>query len=553
MTERQRDDTGATPEREDPVAPDSFADKDPYEGSDADRIPWIDHARAAYEEARQQRNASAPTALPEASESPAEALHSDAWLSDAEAPTGERFAGVAPDNDPVERLRWRDRARLWWAKTLAKRRDKLERRDLGNVDAQRFERHRQQQRLMAGALGCVGLLAAALWAGSQVNRGRVVEPEVRLYTNDFKLGPDTLEKQSYQRRYDERLEAMGRRLAGLEETLGALDTRLKEAARKEGGAALALGTESAGSRQPGATPLPDFASDRLPGIELPTPPTRPAHEPPRLSKLAVADAADRETQKGPGRSRALWDEPMARNRARHEAEKTYLPAGTFVRGVVLSGVTAPTGGNAAQNPIPMLIELTDLARLPNRFRSDIERCFVTANATGDLSSERVWVRLDRLSCMSKKGKAIDVRVQGYATGEDGKTGVRARLVTRSGQAIANALFLGSLSGLGKAVSLSAQSTTSFDSGAVQTTVDDPWRAGMGKGMSDAMDRIVAYYIRLADKIFPVLELDSGRRLDIVLSQGVTVAEDASALAPAAIEDEEINGAARFGRAVRSQE
>jgi conjugal transfer pilus assembly protein TraB len=88
---------------------------------------------------------------------------------------------------------------------------------------------------------------------------------------------------------------------------------------------------------------------------------------------------------------------------------------------------------------------------------------------------------------------------------------------------------------------------------VQTTVDDPWRAGMGKGMSDAMDRIVAYYIRLADKIFPVLELDSGRRLDIVLSQGVTVAEDTSAPAPAAMQEEEINGAARFGRAVRSQE
>ena len=327
MTERQRDDTGATPEREEPVAPDSFADKDPYEGADADRIPWIDHARAAYEEARLERNAPAPTALPEASLSPSEALQSDAWPSDAEASTGEGFVGVAPDNDPVERLRWRERARLWWTKTLAKRRDKLERRDLGNVDAQRFERRRQQQRLMAGALGCVGLLAAALWAGSQVNRGRVVEPEVRLYTNDFKLGPDTLEKQSYQRRYDERLEAMGRRLAGLEETLGALDTRLKEAARKEGGAALALGTESAGSRQPGVTPLPDLASDRLPGIELPTTPTRPAHEPPRLSKLAVADAADRETQKGPGRARALWDEPMARNRARHEAEKNVFAGG----------------------------------------------------------------------------------------------------------------------------------------------------------------------------------------------------------------------------------
>lgn len=43
-------------------------------------------------------------------------------------------------------------------------------------------------------------------------------------------------------------------------------------------------------------------------------------------------------------------------------------------------------------------------------------------------------------------------------------------------------------------------------------------------MSDAMDRIVDYYLRLADKIFPVLELDGGRTVEVVLAQGVTIAE-----------------------------
>ena len=39
-------------------------------------------------------------------------------------------------------------------------------------------------------------------------------------------------------------------------------------------------------------------------------------------------------------------------------------------------------------------------------------------------------------------------------------------------------------------------------------------------MSDAMDRITDYYLKLADRIFPVLEVDAGRPVDIVLSQGV---------------------------------
>ena len=106
--------------------------------------------------------------------------------------------------------------------------------------------------------------------------------------------------------------------------------------------------------------------------------------------------------------------------------------------------------------------------------------------------------------------------------------MRARLVTRSGQAIASALLTGSISGLGKAVSLSAQDTTTYTSGAVGTTVSDSFRAGLGEGLESALDRIADYYIRLADKIFPCLEIDSGRKVDLILSQGLTIAVDETA-------------------------
>ena len=39
-------------------------------------------------------------------------------------------------------------------------------------------------------------------------------------------------------------------------------------------------------------------------------------------------------------------------------------------------------------------------------------------------------------------------------------------------------------------------------------VNNPWKAGLGDGMKDAMDRVADYYLRLADKIFPVLEVDA---------------------------------------------
>ena len=242
----------------------------------------------------------------------------------------------------------------------------------------------------------------------------------------------------------------------------------------------------------------------------------PKNDTPRLVIKRVSDI----TPEGkPGASKT---DDIAKNRTKEKKADELLITGSFARARLLNGVEAPTGGQANGNPVPMLLEIKDPAFLPNRYRSDIKRCMVTANATGDLSSERVLVRLDRMSCITNTRGAIDVRVTGYVTGEDGKTGLKARVVTRSGQAIANALLVGTLSGLGEAVSLAAQDSTTNFAGTVSNSVNNPWKAGLGDGMKDAMDRVADYYLRLADKIFPVLEVDAGRDVDIVITQSSSI-------------------------------
>ena len=214
------------------------------------------------------------------------------------------------------------------------------------------------------------------------------------------------------------------------------------------------------------------------------------------------------------------DTPLSMNRAAGTTVSDYLPAGSFVRGRLLTGVYAATGAGAASQPLPMVIRLENKAILPNEWRSQVTSCHVTASATGDLSSERVFIRLDRLSCVGKRGETLDVRVTGYAVGEDGKVGVRGKLVTRSGQAIASALSVGLLSGIGNAVSRSNEEITTSITGTQSKRYTNAWASGLGEGMADAMDRITDYYLKLADRIFPVLEVDAGRPVDIVLSQGV---------------------------------
>ena len=42
------------------------------------------------------------------------------------------------------------------------------------------------------------------------------------------------------------------------------------------------------------------------------------------------------------------------------------------------------------------------------------------------------------------------------------------------------------------------------------------------GVGKALDRLAQYYITLAEKVFPVIEVDAGRTVDVVLTQGIAL-------------------------------
>lgn len=224
-----------------------------------------------------------------------------------------------------------------------------------------------------------------------------------------------------------------------------------------------------------------------------------------------------------GKDRYSDDDPLSYNRAAGRTADTYLPAGTFVRASLLNGLDAPTGGQAQQNPHPVLLRLEDNAQLPNSVRANLKGCFVTGNGHGDLSAERAYIRLDRLTCVDDEGGAIDVAVRGYVSGEDGKTGMRGRLVTKTGQVLANAIFVGVLGGFGEAMKQGAVSTTTATATGAQTqNINNALEYGLGTGVGKAMDRVAQYYVKLADKMFPVVEVDGGRVVDIVITRGVSI-------------------------------
>jgi conjugal transfer pilus assembly protein TraB len=209
--------------------------------------------------------------------------------------------------------------------------------------------------------------------------------------------------------------------------------------------------------------------------------------------------------------------------AQQDTNAGYVPAGSFVRVALLGGLDAPTGGQAQTNPHPILMRTQDNAFLPNRYRFEIKECFILASSYGDISSERAFGRLENLSCVRRDGRAVDIPVKGYVVGEDGKAGMRGRLISKQGQVLANALLAGIGSGIGQAFQNSS-STQSISPLGTTSTVNQGQQLqnGISSGVGKALDRLSKYYIDLAEKLFPVIEIDAGRTVEVVFTKGFSM-------------------------------
>lgn len=202
----------------------------------------------------------------------------------------------------------------------------------------------------------------------------------------------------------------------------------------------------------------------------------------------------------------------------------YIPAGSYAPAVVLSGADAATNVVDRENPTPVLFRITGPAITAGRkgregAKIDIEGCTVQGSAIGDLSSERVRVRLLSLTCLKRDGAVIEERIAGYMVGS-GKAGVRGRVVSREGALVTNAAIAGALNGLA-----SAADTASASGGEV-TSIDDIARtagiaAGTG-GVQSAANTLSEYYINRAEQYQPVISLGGGTEVELVFMEGISL-------------------------------
>jgi hypothetical protein len=199
----------------------------------------------------------------------------------------------------------------------------------------------------------------------------------------------------------------------------------------------------------------------------------------------------------------------------------YLPAGSFVKAVVLGGLDAPAGVTAQADPRPALLRLVDLSVLPNKARHDIKDCHVIAAGFGDVSSERAYLRTERLSCTLKNGRIFEQKLKAYVAGEDAKDGLRGNVLRREGDLLFNSFMSGAISGFGKSMSQTLGTTSISPLGATTTlTGKDVLKNGAYGGVGESADSLNKYFIQRAEQMQPVVQISAGREVTIILLEGV---------------------------------
>lgn len=311
---------------------------------------------------------------------------------------------------------------------------------------------------------------------------------------------------------EETLRALyGEKITQLEKRIEELERRNKQQQQKGQSPPSIAELLGQGQKEPSAFPPP------------PPPPPPPPSSPPPATSQGEAKKPEPQVLADLIVIKKGEEIPATKKEEKKEEIKPapQVPAGAFVKAVLLSGLDAPTGGKAQSSPHPVLIRIVDKAVLPNLWKADIKDCFVIGSGYGDLPSERAYIRLEVLSCVKKDGTVVEKKVKGYVAGEDGKVGLLGRVVSKQGAILARMLLAGFIDGISRVFQQSGSTVIVSPQGSLTTI--DPGKAlnvGIAGGFTSAAKELVEQYKKLADETYPVVEINAGRKVDVVFLQSI---------------------------------
>lgn len=201
---------------------------------------------------------------------------------------------------------------------------------------------------------------------------------------------------------------------------------------------------------------------------------------------------------------------------------TLMPG--FAKGVIVAGADVPTMEAATTEPKPIFISINSEALIANNELMQLQDCLVQAKATGDLAGKRAKMRLESISCVmtdidGNKFK-VNEKIKGWVYGEDGKYGVKGRLVSQEGEIIKRGLPLALVEGMVKMLS----ERNSNNNILIPTTggAMSSFAQGTSQSSGQILNKFSEYYLKMLDGLTPYVEIRAKREVTVGFEGSETI-------------------------------
>lgn len=213
-----------------------------------------------------------------------------------------------------------------------------------------------------------------------------------------------------------------------------------------------------------------------------------------------------------------------RNKKTRVEERTaanYVWAGSFVEGVLETGIIGDAGINGSKNMGTALIRLVSDGIMPNEQHSHLKDCFALVSTYGDLSASSVVLHLETLSCAGKQIN-FEQSVYGSVFDLDAMQDLRGTSILKTKPLLGYSAAAGTLAGFGDGLkNLNASQTINPGAGTITTygQASTLAQSAAGGALSNPANRIADYVMRIADIYHPLVVARAGRRVSVLFTKG----------------------------------
>ncbi len=194
-----------------------------------------------------------------------------------------------------------------------------------------------------------------------------------------------------------------------------------------------------------------------------------------------------------------------------------ISPGDAVEVQLITGVNAPVDGT----PYPVVFKIDGPITGPDGSSLNIGEARLLAAAQGSEADGRALFRLTKLAIRHNDGRRSVADVDGWIVGEDGVRGMKGRLIDKLGRLIAATAGVSFGAAIGERIDERNQFPNAGEGG-ISITGDDIDFAG-ASALTDASNRIGQIFLDRYEKIVPVIEILSGRKVVAIFSQSTEIA------------------------------